>query len=441
MKAREIVLVLLIIGLGVFTYYAKTGKLDIQWDSGDFILFGRGEEFIFEESLEITAPLPRELQVINAHGGVEIRGTETDKITIGFKKSIHRRNRDEAQKVADQLKMAVNRDESRLILSTNRDEFKRKNFETYFKISVPAGLEVLVKNSYGLVKTAGTGPADIANPHGEVQASDTAGRLIVNNSYEDVSILNAGADCRVTSPHANVTANGIQGELILDHSYGSVEIENIAKKAVVKGSHSRVTGKNLKAEVEIESSYEPISVTDSGPTTIRGHHSDIEARGITGPLSITDNYARLVVDGVKGDLRIDGTNMEIRAESVAADEIRIATTNQNVEILGFTGKTTVRLDHGDLVLEPDAVTGPIDVQASYAAIRFGWPAGGRFPFEGRTRSANIIWNLAERPSLEETNGLSLTKAFQDETGKPSITLSTSYGDIRVVETRRPIKTI
>jgi hypothetical protein len=441
MKAREILLLLLIVGLGVFTYYAKTGKLNIEWDSGDFVFFGRGEEFLFQESREIPAPLPRELQVINSHGGVVVRGTETDKITIVFTKTVYRRTRDAAQTVADQLKMAVNRDESKLVLSTNRDTFKRKNFETHFEITVPKGFEVKVKNSYLLVKAVGTGLTDIANPHGQVEAMDIAGPLVVNNSYEDVSILNAGADCRVTSPHGKVTAIGVQGELIIDHSYGDVEIENIAKKAVVKGSHSRVTGKNLKAEVEIESSYEPISVTDSGPTTIRGHHSDIEARGIAGPLSITDNYARLVVDGVKGDLRIDGTNMEIRAESVAADEIRIATTNQNVEILGFTGKTTVRLDHGDLVLEPEAVTGPIDVQASYAAIRFGWPAGGRFPFEGRTRSANILWNLAERPSLEETNGLSLTKAFQDETGKPSITLSTSYADIRVVETRRPIKTI
>lgn len=440
MKAREIFLVLLIIGAGVFIYYAKTGKLDIAWDGGDLFLFGRGEEFVFEESEEISAPLLRELQVINAHGSVEIQGTETDKITIVFKKSIIRRNGDEARKIADQLKMVVNRSEPKLVLSTNREAFKRKNFETHFKISVPAGMEVLVKNSYGLVKTAGTGKTDIANPHGEIQASDIAGGLIVNSSYEDVSILNARTDCQVTCPHAKITVIGVRGGLLLDHRYGDVELENIAGKVIVKGSHSRVTGKGLKAEVEVGSSYEPIVLTEVGPTTIRGHHSDIEAKAVAGSLSITDNYARVLLDDLKGDLRIDGTNMEIRARSVAAEEIRIETSNQNVEILGFTGKTTVRLNHGDLVLEPDAVTGPIDVQATYAAIRFGWPAGGRFPFEGRTRSARILWNLAERPSLEESNGESLTKAFQEETGKPSVTLSTSYADIRIEEIKRPAKT-
>ena len=379
--------------------------------------------------------------MINAHGSVEIQGAETDKISVSFKKSIYRKNKEEAQKVADQLKMAVNREEPRLILSTNRDEFRRKNFETHFKISVPAGTEVLVKNSYGLVKTVKTGKTDIANSHGEVQALDIGGRLIIRNSHEDVAIINALADCQVTSPHSKVTATNVQGELFLDHSYGEVELENIGKKVSLNGSHSQVTGKSLKGEVEVTSSYEPIALTDAGPTTIRGHHSDIEAKGINGPLEITDNYAQLRLSNIKGNLTIEGANMEVWADSILADEIFVSSSYQNVEILSFTGKTTVRLIHGDLALEPESVTGPIDVQASYASIRFGWPAGGKFPFEARTKSGDIHWNLADKPSLEETNGQSVTKAFLDESGKPSIRLSTSYGDIRVEKTSRSVKSI
>ncbi len=441
MKAREIFLVLLIIGIGVFTYYAKTGKLDIEWDGGNWSWFSPGEEFVFEESQEIPAPLPREIQVINAHGSVEIQGIETDKISISFKKSIFRKNKEEAQKVADQLKMIVNREEPRLILSTNRDEFRRKNFEIHFKISAPAGTEVLVKNSYGLVKTVKTGKTDIANSHGEVQALDIGGRLIIGNSYEDVAIINALADCKVTSPHSKVTATNVQGELLLDHSYGEVELENIGKKVSLNGSHSQVTGKSLKGEVEVTSSYEPIALTDAGPTTIRGHHCDIEAKGINGPLEITDSYAQLRLSDIKGNLKVEGASMEVWADSVLADEIFVSSSYQNVEILSFTGKTTVRLIHGDLALEPESVTGPIDVQASYASIRFGWPAGGKFPFEARAKSGNIYWNLADKPSLEETNGQSVTKAFLNESGKPSIKLSTSYGDIRVEKTSRSVKSI
>jgi len=433
MKAREILLVLLIIGLGVFTYYAKTGKLDIEWDGGGLFLFGKHEEFVFEESQVIPAPLPQEFQVINAHGSVEIQGAETDEITIAFKKSIYRQNKEVAQQVANQLKMVVNREDSRLILATNRDEFRRKNFETHFKISVPAGMDVLVKNSYGLVKIAKTEKTEIANPHGRVQVSDIGGRLIIDNSYEDVDIMNASADCQVTSPHSKVTAIDVRGEMLLDHSYGEVHLENIEKKVTVDGSHSQVTGKNLKSEVEIANSYEQITLTDAGPSSIRGHHCDIEVKGINGPLEISDNYARLRLTKIKGNLKIEGSYTEIEADSVLAEEIRISSSYRKIELLGFTGKTTVIQSHGDLSLEPESVTGPIEVQASYASIHFGWPAGGKFPFEARAKSGNIHWNLADKPSLEETNGWSVTKAFVHETGKPSIKLSTSYGDIRIEE--------
>ncbi|MGA2586413.1 MAG: DUF4097 family beta strand repeat-containing protein [Candidatus Aminicenantales bacterium] len=444
MKAREIFLVLLIIGAGIFIYYAETGKLDIQWiqwGGEDFFLFGKYEEFVFEESQDIAGPLPRELQVINAHGSVEIQGSPTDKITIAFKKTIFRKNAEEARQVANRLKMIVDRKKPGMILSTNRDDFKRKNFETHFKISVPSGTEVLIKNSYGLVKAAKTGKTDIANPHGEVQAADIGGKLTVNNSYEDVNILGVLADCDITSRHSKITAAGIREDLRLDQSYGEVELQDIGKKVIVKGSHSQVTAKNLRGAVEIESSYEKIALTDAGPATIRGHHCDIEARGISGPLEITNNYAPVRLDGIKGNLSVKGTNMEIQAESVLADEIFISTSYQNVELHGFTGKTTVRLSHGDLTLEPEAVTGPIEVYGSYAGVRFLWPAGGRFPFDALTKYGDIHWNLAEKPSLEEHNGQSVTKAFLDAIGKPLIKISTSHGDISVEERTRAPKTI
>jgi hypothetical protein len=441
MKARDVFLALFIIALGVFLTYAKTGRLDFVLD-GDFeFWFFPSEEFVFEESQEIAAPLPQEIHIINAHGGVEMQGEETDKITVFFKKSIYRKDKDEAQKVADALKMIVNREEPRLILSTNRDEFRRKNFKTYFKILIPAGTDVLVKNSYGLVKAAKTGKTDIANPHGEVQTSDTSGQLIIDNSYEDVSILNALADCQVTSPHSRVTAVNVLGEFLLDNSYGDVELENIEKNVRVNGSHSQVTGKSLKGDVELASSYKKISLTDAGPSIIRGRHCDIEAKGINGSLEITDNYARLRLDDIRGNVKIEGTHMEISAESVLAGEIFISTSYQDVELLNFTGKTTVLLTHGDLVLEPESVTGPIDVQASYAGIRFGWPGDEKFPFEAQTKNGNIIWNLAERPSLEETNGQSMVKAFLTETGKSSIKISTTHGDIRVEGRPRSLKSI
>jgi DUF4097 and DUF4098 domain-containing protein YvlB len=435
MKAREIFLALALIAFGALTYYAKSGRLQVDGDGG-WLFWGHTEEFLFEETAQaLPGPLPRELQVINAHGAVEIRGAETDTITVAFKKSVNRRTREEAQKVADQLKMVVNREDPRLILSTNRDDFRRKNFETRFTITVPRWMPVFVRNSYGPVKIEKTGAADIVNPHGEVSAGSIAGRLAVDGSYEDVDVHDVRGDARIVAPHAKVIAVGVQGELLVDADHGELFLENVDRNVRVGALHSSVNGKNLKGEVEIKNSYEKVVLAGTGPVKIFGHHSDIEAEGIDGPLEIGNAYAKLMVGGVKGDLRIEGANLEVHAERVAAREITISTSYENVEILGFSGKATIVQRHGDVALEPAELTGPIDVRASYSAVRLGWPAGLRAPFEGETKSGVIHWNLADKPSFEETNGKSVTRAYLDAAG-PAVKISTSYGDIRIEETAK-----
>jgi len=441
MKAKEIILAILIIAAGAFIYYAQSGKLDWEIDGEGGPFFANWNEFTYEESQEIQAPLPQELQVINAHGNVEVQGAEGNKITVSFKKTIWRKNETDAKKVADQLKMIVNREEPKLVLSTNRDEFRVKRFETNFKISVPVGMTVLVKNSYGLVRTGKTGKTDLTNPHGQIQAFDVGGDLTIDNSYENVEAGGITGACRITSPHSDVTARDIQGELIIAHSYGKIHLENIEKDAAVDGSHSEIFGKGLKGRADIETSYEKITLADMGPVKIRAHHCDVEIDGAKGLVDISDNYGRLQVGSIQGDLRVEGPNLEIVAKAIAAEEIWISSSNENVDLMGFAGKATVVLIHGDIALEPDAITGPIDVRARYANIRLSWPKGGRYPFEAEARSGQIHWGLAERPSVETTNGSSVTKAFMGETGKPSLKLSTSYGDIRIEELARPLKTI
>ena len=73
MKAREIILLILIVAAGVFLYHAYTGTidLDIYWDEELFFFF---EPYEFEETHEIEPPFPAEINVINRNGEVEIQG-------------------------------------------------------------------------------------------------------------------------------------------------------------------------------------------------------------------------------------------------------------------------------------------------------------------------------------------------------------------------------
>jgi hypothetical protein len=394
MKAREVLLALLIVGAGVFTYYAKSGRIGPfleNWDGG----WRGGEEFVFEEKLEVPAPLPAEVRVVNAHGAIEVQGGDVQAMTVVLKKSVYERVRAKAEAVAAELKAVQRREGSTLVLATNRESFRRKNFEIHFVLTVPAGAAVRLENSYGPVRVFRTGRTEIENPHGEVRAEDVGGPLQIS------------------------------------HRYGEIVLKSVAGKTVVLGSHSQVTGSGLAGAAEIETSHEPVSLTGVGPVQVRAQHGAIEVRQAAGPVGIIAEYAEIILEDVRGDLTVEAPNSGVRAEGVEGGTIRIRATRNDIELTRFSGRTVIDLKHGDLRLGPTSLEAPIDIEAEYANVTLAWPAGLRAPFSGRARTGQIFWNLVDRPDVEESNGRAVTKAYQGEGGKPGVNVSTTYGDIRI----------
>ena len=59
-----------------------------------------------------------------------------------------------------------------------------------------------------------------------------------------------------------------------------------------------------------------------------------------------------------------------------------------------------------------------------------WPDDAQYPIEAQVKQGDIHWALTQEPSLRVENGTSILKAFLEEAA-PSISLSTTYKDIRI----------
>ncbi len=430
MKLKEIFLLLLVIAAGVFFYHVKTGKLDFDWE--DYIALD-WNEYNFEESRAIEPPLPPGLKVINAHGDVEIRGTEDDKITFTFKKKIWRRNEEKAGQVAENLHPVVTRDDSFLTLSTNRDEFKKRNFETSFLITIPLNMDIDVRNSYGLVKADGVGKATIYNRHGKVAATKVAGELRLENSYEDVDLDAIQSNCWITSKHSTILARGVKGEMIIEHVYGRIRLLDVSRKIAIDAPHTEISGEDLPGPIEIRNSYERISLSRVGPTTIDSRHAVIDIDDVTGNLEIRDDYERLKLNGIRGNLWVSGKNLAVFGGTISAEEIYISSSYEDVELIDFSGKTTVLVSHGKVSLTPLPITAPIEVRCDYSPITLYWPPGEKYPLEAQTKNGDIFWRLPGEILIEEKNSLTRARAFAELVDKPRLFLSTTYSDIRIEE--------
>jgi len=436
MKAREVLLLILIVAAGVFFHCAHTGKLNLDgdWEWG---VFDSGVSYSYEESQTIEAPLPARLEVRNAHGDIDVRSADREDIRLTLNKKIRRRKEAEARKVADLLKPVITRTGDRIIISSNRGEFKKRNFETSFTLVIPRNLDVLIENSYGTVKAAGIRGGEIVNPHGEVAVAEVEGELTVTNSYEDVDIEGVGASCRVSAKHSDVSVRSVSGEVWIDHAYGKVIVEDAAADATVRGDHTEVAGQRIKGRVDVRTSYEKISLRDVGPAVINGHHSVVEAEAVAGGLKIATSYENVRVDDIRGDLTVEGKSVEVTGRSIAAREVRITTSYENLDLADFTGSAIISLSHGDALLAPSSLDFPIEVKNVYSTIRLFLPKGERGPIEARSRGGEIKWGLAEPPSVNQTNGEAVVKAFLDRVQRPGIVMSTSFGDIYIEEAADP----
>ena len=430
MKAREIILLVLIIAGGIILTQEKTGKIWPDWRAADFLFFD-GRAFTYQESQTLEAPLPATLRVANAHGDVTVEAAETDRITLTLEKIIRRRDEAEARAAADKLKVIVTRDAGAVVIGTNRDELTNPRLDTNFRIAVPAGMAVEVENGYGAVKVRGVSSAAVVNRHGDVDASAIGGALKIENSYERVNVEGVGGACEINSAHSEVMARSIGSGLTLTHSYGTVTLQDIAVKAVVEGLHSEIVARNITGPVEIRNSYEPVTLGTVGPVKVTGHHTDVDAEDVNGDLEVATDYAHVSARSVRGSLRVTGKSVGVSGNGVTGGEIDISTSYEPVELTGFSGKATVIVSHGDITLAPLPLTGPIEVRGEYAAIRLLWPDGGPYPFAARAKSGEVAWQLAEPVQVEDKEGVREVMAFSSHTDKPGILLVTTYDDIEV----------
>jgi hypothetical protein len=430
MRSKEILFLILLVAAGVFFYHAYTDKLDWEIEWGDDFLF-KLEEFDWEESHTIDAPFPHSIHVVNRHGEVKIQGTEEDRIVVTLQKTIRRRTSEEAQDVANTLKMVSEQTDHNIVLTTNRNEFKKKRFRTSFTIFLPESADVTVSNTYGVVEVANTGDTNIHNSYGKVIVSDIDGALTIKNKYDDVDVLNVGADCTIDSNNGSVDVTGVDGTVQIFHRYGNVNLKDITRDAIVDASNTKIFCQNVEGLADVGSTYRNIILTNVGAAKLNGKNCEIDLEGVKSYCVVEGNYNKVMLTNIQGDLKIDGKNTSVYGNTILGDNITIDTTYRDVELKDFSGETTILHSHGKIFLTPKPITLPIVIKGKYSDINLYWPEGGNYPIEAENKGGEIEWKLPYELSFKKENSVSVIKAFMEETDNPLIFLYTTYGTIRI----------
>ena len=433
MKAKEVIILLLIILAGVGLHYLEDwdSTLKDTWldDSFAFKLGNRSYEFEENQNLE-PADI---LEVINSHGQVQIEGGDYQDISLTLKKTIREKSEKQAAQLATELKLQTKRDGPKLILSTNRNDFRRKAFSVDFMLKVPASTVITVSNSFGPARISGVKQVEVHNDHGQVDLLDIRGGVKASNSFEKLSCLDIEGACQIATSHSPVSLVRIGGPVSLKASFEEIEFIDLKDSLKVTARHSPVKALRVAGPIELENSYEPVYISDSGPTVIRGHHSEVEIDNLNGQVEIVSSYEPISLKRINGDITIKGKGTKIDLSSVKTGKIIIETSYEEVKLENFTGSLDLSLAHGDASLSPASLEDNIYANLQYGDLSFFWPAGQLARLEARSKGGTIDWRLPLPPDENSSNGVSLVRAFQSAPPFPEIKLSTTYGDIKIVQ--------
>jgi hypothetical protein len=435
MKFKELVLVIVLVLAGLVLFQFKTGRWnfdEFNWNWDEDLGFV-GREITAEETRTIEGPLPAALEIQNGHGWVEVRGGDQDFAQLTFKKVVWRRNEEEARDIAAQIKYSLTTAADKLTLATNRDEFRRKNFETGFVLTVPRSMIVHVVNAYGAVRIEAVKEATVRNRNGEIYASNVDGPCVLESSYEDIEVNVIKGTCRILNRNGDVRAASVTGDLWVDTSYARIRVQDAGGKADLRGSNTDVEALRVAGEVTVDTSYEKVLLTDVGPAKVTGHNMSVTAENVRGDLDVQTSYDAVRATHVEGRLIVEASNSSVSATDIAGPSISVKTSYENVSLAGFSAETSVVCHNGNITLEPRDLKLAMDVRNEYGTITLIWPAGERARLEARSKGGEVHWGLSDKPDLDETNGVSLVKAFSQAAAAPLIYLSTAYDSIRIEE--------
>lgn len=430
MKAREIVLLILIILIGLAISIFYSGRInfpEINWL--EFTI--EGEQFNFEEMKTLEPPLAEWLVIANPRGEVIINQGETEKVEIYWEKQVWAKNEDEARSKAEKISLSTQRIGSELMIKPEEPEKEKINYRSQLRIIAPSALAIKVQNSHGLVSLDGFQKAIVQNAHGQIKVSHLSGDLSIKNRHGDISLEDIGGLIEVSNEHGDLLIYKTTDRVKIEARHGNLDIDELSAGLEIRADHLSIRGRKIKGPCFISTSYEPIDLKDIGEAEIANRYGLIRVENARGPLTIQNRYSPVEISNLEGNLSLSGKNCRVRGQLIRSEVIDINTSYDNVELKDFSGKTSIFLRHGNLYAEPASLSLGFDFEGNYSSLRLLWPAGEAVATEISVRYGKILWQLDDPVNQFKSNSETVLRAFWRERTSPLVKIKANYGQVTI----------
>jgi DUF4097 and DUF4098 domain-containing protein YvlB len=373
-------LILMIAVVG-FTMFEVRGRHDwwrrVSFDQG-MDWFGEPHDYDIVEQTKEVGRSPR-IVIETFRGSVRVVGSDTSEVKLTGRKTVRAMKESEAAEANRETPIEISTEGNTVTIRCNQRKASGKvRINTDLELAVPRGATFQATGEAGdFDVTALDGDINISSDNAGVRVQDAAGNISINTRRGDV-----------------IRCINVKGSVDLKGRSSDVQLEKIAGQVTVNGSYS-------------------------GTLTFRA---------LIKPLHVDNFQTTLAVQKVNGQITMDRGSFSAQ-DIVGPSQLSMHATD--VEIAGFLNPLEVRVDKGDISLQPaKGPLYPMNVRTGSGNIDLGLPETGKFELVASTDRGEITNDFGEVLKKEQNGrGQKLVGVVGD--AGPSINLTTDRGTITI----------
>lgn len=277
MKVRQILKILLIlIPLYIFVFYPTA----------------QAEKYTFTLHKEFPSETNPSLKVENTSGEIKIESHPENKIIIDAFKVVEADNFGEAEKLADQIEIIIEKHQEELDIKTQYPSLKSRSFwdrvfSFDWKSSGYVDYRIMVPEKIRLDVSSISGEVKISNITGEVEASSTSGDLSIKRINGALNLETTSGDVEVSMIEGDVTVSGTSSDLKMFDIKGNVDISSTS---------GNVSAEGVVGSIQIDNT--------SGDLFLKRIEGNIEATTVSGSMVIEQIEGGLHLESSSGDMEV-----------------------------------------------------------------------------------------------------------------------------------------
>lgn len=277
MKVRQILKILLIlIPLFMFVFHLTT----------------QAEKFTFTLHKEFVSGINPSLKVENTSGEIKIESHQENQIIIDAFKVVEADDSGEAERLADQIEILIEKHEEELEIKTKYPSLKFRSFwDRVFsfdgKNSGYVDYRIMVPEKIRLDVSSISGEVKISNITGEVGVSSTSGNLWIKRITGALNLETTSGDVEISMIGGDVTVSGTSSDLELFDIKGNVDVSSTS---------GNVSAEGVVGSVQIDNT--------SGDLFLKGIRGSIEATTVSGAMVIEQIEGGLHLESSSGDMEV-----------------------------------------------------------------------------------------------------------------------------------------